>query len=130
MNRLVLPLALAAALVPGLAAADKTTVYRTKNADGTTTYSQIETQGATAREVGGRDPDVAAAPAAGEAAAPKTEAQQACERGKLNLEMLSSSQPISRDKDGDGTAEVLTPEERASETDLAQRQVTAYCTEG
>ena len=63
MSRPVLVFALAAALSPGLLMA-ATTVYKSKNADGTTVYSQIETRDAQAQRVDGRDPAVDPAPAA------------------------------------------------------------------
>jgi hypothetical protein len=56
MNRPILSIVLAAALLPGLASADETTVYKSKDADGNTVYSQIETTGAQSQQVGGRDP--------------------------------------------------------------------------
>ncbi|WP_146908370.1 hypothetical protein [Arenimonas daejeonensis] len=59
---------------------------------------------------------------------PKTEAEIACDRAQVNLTLLDSGKTLQRDKDGDGTPEDLTPEEITSEKDLAQRQVTAYCT--
>ncbi|MFY2763649.1 DUF4124 domain-containing protein [Arenimonas sp. MALMAid1274] len=124
MSRATLLLALSAVLLPGLALADDTTVYKSKNADGTSVYTQIETRDAEARQVNGRDP---AAPAAAPEAKPKTDVEQACERAQLNLKLLASGNPVRRDKDGDGTPEDLSAEEMATEKDLAQRQATAYC---
>lgn len=122
MNRPTLLIALTAALLPGLASADETTVYKSKDANGNTVYSQVETTGAQSQQVGGRDP---AQPAAAEA--PKSEVQVACDSAKKNLELLNSGQVLQRDKDKDGTPDDLTADEIASEKDLAQRQVTAYC---
>lgn len=122
MNRQILLLALSAALVPGLAMAEETTVYKTKNADGTTTYSQIQSNNAEARSMESRDP---ALPPAGEK--PKTEVEVACERAQANLAAIGSGKTLQRDKDGDGKPETLTPDEVASEKDLAERQKTLYC---
>ncbi len=124
MSRPILLIALSAALLPGLLHAEETTVYKAKNADGTSVYTQVESSGSQAHNVGGSDPALPPA-AAGEA--PKTETDIACERSKVNLALLDSGKTLQRDKDGDGTPEDLTPEELASERDLAQRQATAYC---
>ena len=122
MNRPTLLIALSAALLPGLLQAEDTTVYRSKNADGTSVYTQIQSDGAQEQKVDGTDPNLPPA-----AETPKSETQVACETARKNLELLGSENRLQRDKDGDGTPEDLTPEERASEKDLAQRQVTAYC---
>lgn len=122
MSRPLLLVALSAALMPGLLQAKETTVYKSKNADGTSVYTQVEATGSQAHDVSGRDPALPAAEAK-----PKTETEIACERSKVNLALLDSGKTLQRDKDGDGTPEDLTPEELASERDLAQRQSTAYC---
>lgn len=123
MSRTTLLIALSLALSPGLLLAEDTTVYKSKNADGTSVYTQIETRGAEVRGVDGRDP---AQPQAAEEK-PKSETEQACERAKENLALYNSGDKLQRDKDGDGTPEALTAEEIASEKDLAERQATAYC---
>lgn len=123
MSRPSLLIALSLALAPGLLFAQETTVYKSKNADGTSVYTQIETRGAERSQVEGRDPKLAASAEA----TPKSETEVACERAKGNLALLDSGKVLQRDKDGDGTPENLTPEELASERDLAQRQATAYC---
>ena len=46
MSRPALLIALSLALAPGPLLADKTTVYKSKNADGTSVYSQVETRDA------------------------------------------------------------------------------------
>lgn len=123
MSRPSLLIALSLALAPGLLFAQETTVYKSKNADGTSVYTQIESRGAEARQVEGRDPKVAAQAEA----TPKTEMQVACERAQANISLLDSGKVLQRDNDGDGKPESLTPEELASERDLAQRQAAAYC---
>lgn len=125
MNRHVLTLALAAALLPGFALADeKTTVYKSKGASGETVYTQVEVSGSEQHQVGIREPEAQAEE--GEAPA-KTPAQVACERARANLEVLSSAQAVTFDRDGDGEPEVMTDEEKAKNREMAQRQVTAYC---
>ena len=122
MNRPTLSILIAAALLPGLVSADETTVYKSKDANGNTVYSQVETAGAQSQQVQGRDPNLPPA-----AEQPKSEMEVACETARKNVELLNSGQVLQRDKDKDGTPDNLTPEEIASEKDLAQRQVTAYC---
>lgn len=124
MSRHTLLLALSVALLPGLALADDTTVYKSKNADGTTVYSQIETTNAEARQVDGQDP--AAAPAATEET-PKSQSELACENANTRLQLLNSGERLRFDKDGDGQNEDMSPEDIASEKDLAQRQQLAFC---
>lgn len=122
--RLLVCAASAALFLSALAQAeDKVTVYKTTGADGVNAYSQ--TEGEEARQVRSRDPNLP--PPAEEK--PKTQAEQACETAKKNLELIGSGQRLQRDKDGDGTPEDLTPEEIAAEKDLAQRTATAYCAE-
>jgi hypothetical protein len=124
MSRTILLFALSAALLPGLALAEETTVYKSKNADGTTVYSQIETDNAQAQKVAGQDP--AAPPAAAEEA-PKSQSEQACENARTRLNLLNSGERLRFDKDGDGVNEDMSPEDIASEKDLAQRQQLAFC---
>lgn len=125
MNRHVLALALAATLLPGLALADeKTTVYKSKGASGETVYTQVEVSGSEQHQVGIREPQARAE----EAEAPaRTPTEVACERARANLEVLSSEQAVTFDRDGDGEPDVMTSEEKAKNREMAQRQVTAYC---
>jgi len=123
MSRPILFIAFAVALFPGLLLAQETPVYKSKAADGTSVYTQVEVQGAELRGVRSRDPDL---PQAAEEA-PKTDSQIACERARENLVLYNSGDRLQRDKDGDGVPEPLTPEEIATERDLAERQVAAYC---
>jgi hypothetical protein len=125
MSRPLLIAALVSVLVPGLAAAQQTTVYKSKNADGTSVYTQIEAPGAQSQKVGSADPNAPAEAKAEEK--PKTQTQIACEQASANLVLLDSGRLLQRDRDGDGKPEDLTPEELASERDLANRQVKAYC---
>lgn len=124
MSRTALLFALSAALLPGLVLADETTVYKSKNADGTTVYSQIETTDAEVQRVAGQDP--ALPPAAAEEP-PKSQSEQACENANARLELLNSGERLRFDKDGDGVNEDMSPEDIASEKDLAQRQKLAFC---
>jgi hypothetical protein len=124
MSRPSLLIALSLALAPGLLFAQETTVYKSKNADGTSVYTQIETRGAEKTQLDGRDPK---APPAEAKPKPKTDTELACERAQTSLDLLGSGKTLQRDKDGDGKPEPLTPEELTSERDLAERQAAAYC---
>ncbi|KAA2285338.1 DUF4124 domain-containing protein [Arenimonas fontis] len=125
MNRIVLIATLALAPASALLAAeDKVTVYKTTTEDGVNVYSQTELEGSQARQVSG---DTGEAPPAGEQAPAKSPVEQACEKARANYELLSSDKRLQRDKDGDGVMEEYTAEERAAETDIARRQMQAYC---
>lgn len=124
MSRPSLLIALSVVLAPGLLFAQETTVYKSKNADGTSVYTQIETRDAEVRRLASRDPAVAAQ---ADAAAPKTDTQIACDRAQENLVLLDSGKVLQRDRDGDGQPENLTPDEMTSEREIAKRQVAAYC---
>lgn len=125
MSRPLLITVLVCALAPGLAAAQETTVYKSKNADGTSVYTQIEAPGAQSKQVGSADPNAPVEKKPEEK--PKTQTQIACEQATANLVLLDSGRLLQRDRDGDGKPEDLTPEELASERDLATRQTKAYC---
>jgi hypothetical protein len=124
MSRPTLLIVLALGLAPGPLLADKTTVYKTTNADGTSVYTQIESRDAEARRVDGRDPNL---PPAEAAPAEKSEAEVACENARTNLALYTSGKRLKRDKDGDGVLDDLTPEEIAEEKAMTERQVTAFC---
>jgi hypothetical protein len=134
MNRCTFTIVLAAALLPGLAGAeDKTTVYRTVNADGTVTYSQVETRDAQATTVDGRAPASAPAPAAAPAAAAaaaaaeeRTPEQQACANATANLALIDSGQKLLH-KDAEGNDVMMTDADKAAARAAAQRQATAFC---
>lgn len=124
MSRHALLIALSLALSPALAAAEDTTVYKSKGAAGENVYSQLETTGAEEHKVGINEPEAGPAQAAAPA---KTPAQQACDKARANYELLASDRRVQFDRDGDGTPEEMTAEERASNRDMAKRQVDAYC---
>ena len=124
MSRKLLALALAAALTPGLALAEKVTVYKSTGANGETVYSQMQITGSEAMQVNADSPEAQAAAAV---PAEKTPAQQACEKAQANLSVLSSGQRVQFDRDGDGEMDIMTDEELATNRENAQRQVRAYC---
>lgn len=124
MSRPVLILALAFALLPGVSAAEKVTVYKSTGANGETVYSQVEVGRSEAMQVDADSPEAVAAEAAAPAASPT---EKACEMARANLEVLASGRPVQFDRDGDGAVEVMTEDELATNRENAQRQVRAYC---
>jgi len=134
----LLPLLIVVSLaLPAGAAAE--TLYKWTDAEGITHYSDApppEGSDVEARQikVDPAPPPVAAAPpaaadAAAEAAAAPT-ASENCTRVRANVETLQGSAEVRMDLDGDGTAELLTPPQRDAQLEIAQRQVTVYCTPG
>ena len=124
MSRTLLAAALALALLPGLAAAQKVTVYKSTGANGETVYSQTQVAGSQAVQVNANSPEAQAAQAA---PAEQSPTQKACEMAQANLSVLSSGQKVQFDRDGDGQPDVMTDEELATNRENAQRQVRAYC---
>lgn len=124
MSRKLLALALAAAFLPGLAAAEKVTVYKSTGASGETVYSQVQVTGSEAVQVNADSPEAQAAQAAEPRASPT---QKACDMARANLEVLSSGRPVQFDRDGDGEMDIMSDDELATNRENAQRQVRAYC---
>jgi hypothetical protein len=124
MSRHALILALAAALLPGVCAAEKVTVYKSTGANGETVYSQVQVSNSQSMQVDADSPEAQAAEAAKPEATP---AQKACEMAQANLAVLTSGRPVQFDRDGDGTPEPMTEDELSTNRENAQRQVRAYC---
>ena len=132
---------LAAALLAGVAcaagAADK--LYKWTDAEGVTHYTdspppasqEFETR---VIDVPPAPPPVAEAPpgpadaalAAAEAAAPT----EACERLRANLAVLRQPGTVRMDLDGDGTAELLTAEQRAEQVATTEERLALDCQPG
>ena len=74
------------------------------------------------------DAEPAATPAAPPAAPPGT-AQANCESARRNVENITRFTEISMDRDGDGTPEKLSAEERAKELERNQALAKVYCTD-
>ena len=115
-------------VAPVQAVEQTTTVYRSVDKSGNAVYSQFPIAGAESRRVTtARSSDMGE-----EIAAPKTEFAAACTKARENLELitggLTAGKYIEQDRDGDGKAERLTPDEVIAEKDMAERQVAAYCT--
>ena len=106
------------------ATASAGTVYKWKDANGVTQYSEKPPTGQQyeARQVENRDPlprETAAAPAE----------NKACTDASGNLTLLNGPGKVMQDADGDGTADTaLTDEQRSAQKTLAEAAIQAYCT--
>jgi hypothetical protein len=140
MNRPTLLLLLAATVFTSSASAEDTTVYRTKNADGTTSYSQTQTDGAEERIVHSsgastavvRDvPAEAAAPdeVQGGSAEMAAGRKAACDSAIANLAAFESGGSVGR-QEADGTTVPLTAEEAVAARTAAEQQKAANCAAG
>ncbi|MEN5266031.1 DUF4124 domain-containing protein [Stenotrophomonas sp. TWI587] len=115
---------LSALLLLASATASAGTVYKWKDANGVTQYSEKPPAGQKyeAREVQARDP------AAREAAAAPAE-NKACTDARGNLALLNGSGKVMQDTDGDGKADTaLTEAQRSAQKTLAEAAIQAYCT--
>ena len=115
---------LTALLLLASATASAGTVYKWKDANGVTQYSEKPPAGQKyeAREVQARDP------AAREAAAAPAE-NKACTDARGNLTLLNGSGKVMQDTDGDGKADTaLTEAQRSAQKTLAEAAIQAYCT--
>ena len=131
-------------------AAGNARVYTWKDANGVTHFSDSPPPASvkSARQITVRgDTPVAAGQeaAAGEAAAPPAEGtsppgtvgatltdspearQQVCEQARRNAELLEGQQQVSMDVNGDGSNQVLTPEQRQLQLAQARERVAFYC---
>lgn len=136
MKRPILLFALAAAFFTMAAGAEETKVYKTKNADGTTTYSQTASDGAEERVMHSSgastkvDNEAAAAPTPDEiptsAEATAASKKEACDAATANLAVLQTGQVVTR-TNAAGETETLSAEEAAASRVEAEQQVNAYC---
>ena len=127
MHRFVLAVALALAATPALAQQTAGEVYKWTDASGVTHYSQTPpASGRYEHRVITSNGAVAAAPA--EPGASPAENPQ-CTTARANIVALQATGDVQFDADGDGTADsVLDAEQRASQLELAEAAVKAYCT--
>ena len=104
------------------------TVYKWKDANGVTQYSEKAPTGQKyeARKVEGRDPVARPATAA---AVPAQSAD--CTTARSNLSLLDGKGAVMQDTDGDGKAETaLSDEQRGAQRNLAEAAIKAYCKPG
>ncbi len=99
-------------------------VYKWKDANGVTQYSETPPPGKVAetRQLT-RDPGTRTAPAAEEAPLPAQ-----CTTARDNLALLDGGGQVMQDTDGDGKADSpLSEEQRSSQRALADAAIKAYC---
>ena len=122
---LITLLALAAASSP-LQAQDP--VYTWVDANGVRHYAQTPPEGVQYETRGIRDRTVGTEANRAPAAPTRTtEEVIACDRARVALQQLSGPALVEMDKDGDGTLEPLTAEEKAQQRRLSEQAVAAYC---
>ena len=121
-------LALALACSVAGAALAEDPVFTWVDSSGVRHYAQTAPEGVKYEIRGIRDQQVGTQGVEAVArAAPNAGEQQACERAQLSLAQLQAAGPLEMDRDGDGTLEPLTLEDRATQQRLAEQAVRAYC---
>ena len=120
-------LALALACSVAGAALAEDPVFTWVDNSGVRHYAQSAPEGVKYEIRGIRDQQVGTQGVEAAPAARNAGEQQACERAQLALSQLQSAGPLEMDRDGDGTMEPLTPEDRATQQRLAEQAVRAYC---
>lgn len=107
------------------ASATAGTVYKWKDANGVTQYSEKPPAGQKfeSRQVQNRDP-VARTPAAPTAPAESSD----CTTARSNLDLLNGTGTVMQDTNGDGKADTaLNDEQRGAQKNLAEAAIKAYC---
>ena len=143
MQRILIGLAIAglASLAPLHAQQQASEVYEWRDASGTVHYSQTPPpkgayQARRITNTGSAAPAATAAAASAAtpgaspgAAAAGRGASAECVRARENVSALQGKDPVQQDTDGDGKPDtVLDDAQRASQLNLAQAAVQAYCT--
>lgn len=106
-------------------AAGATNLYKWKDANGVTHYSEKPPEG---QRYDTRRIDTRAGVAPPETAAAKAESTE-CTTARKNLEVLGGSGPVMQDLNGDGKPDATLDEgQRAAQKNLADAGVKAYCT--
>ena len=105
-------------------AASATDLYKWKDAQGVTHYSESPPAG---QKYESRRVDDRGGVSAAEEAAPAAESPN-CTAARGNLKMLAGKGPVMKASDGDGKADVqLDDTERANQRELAEAAIKAYC---
>ena len=137
----------AAALVSATAASAADPVYRWKDANGQSHYSQqppekgvkyetIASSGAPASAAAAATSHAESAASAKKDSNPaanattanaQAERQKLCETARKNADVLANRPLVEMDLNGTGTPQRLTPEQQTQQLDIARKQQTAYC---
>ena len=117
---LAIALALTVAAAPTLAQQQR--VYQWKDANGVTHYTDLPpTQAHQRRDIDNRG-------SATEIATVKPAENEQCAGSRANLQKLQANQTIGVDTNGDGKSDrTLSSDERASQIELNQAAIKAYC---
>jgi hypothetical protein len=111
-------------LLAASTAAGAANLYKWKDANGVTHYSEKPPEGQTYDT---RRIDAHAGVAPAEAPTAQAESTQ-CTTARKNLEVLGGSGPVMQDTDGDGKPDTALDEgQRAAQKNLADAAVKAYC---
>lgn len=103
-------------------------VYTWVDANGVRHYAQTPPEGVKYETRGIRDRTVGTETSRAPTAPTRTtEEVLACDRARVALQQLSGPTLVQMDKDGDGTLETLTAEEKAQQRRLSEQAVAAYC---
>ncbi len=138
----IISLIVATGLLAGASAMAGDPVYKWKDANGQSHYSQqppegikyqtITTSGDTAVSAPATNGETAAAPAASALGQGPTPAQtsrpQLCDMARKNVDVLTNRPAVSMDINGTGKAQPLTPEQQNAQLVIAKQQVAQVCT--
>ncbi|WP_140726951.1 DUF4124 domain-containing protein [Pseudomonas sp. Hp2] len=117
--------ALGLALLAASTAAGAANLYKWKDANGTTHYSERPPED---RKYDTRRIDSRAGVAPAAEAGPARPESSECSTARRNLELLGGSAPVMQDTDGDGKPDApLDENQRAAQKNLADAAVKAYC---
>jgi hypothetical protein len=126
-------------LLAGTSAMAGDPVYKWKDANGQSHYSQqppegvkyetIATSGLSTNNATATDTSAAGAaqPAAAGQSAAQTARQKDCDIATKNAEMFANKPVVSMDIHGDGKSVTLTPEQQSAQLNLAKQQIAQFC---
>lgn len=132
-------LIVAASLLAGMSATASDPVYKWKDANGQSHYSQQPPQGikyetmtpagtaATAPVAAANAADTAKAPAASGQTPAQIERQKYCDTARKSVDVLTTHPLVDMDINGDGKPVRLTPEQQTAQLEKAKQQVAALC---
>lgn len=114
--------------LPAITTAATDKVYKWTDENGVTHFSQDPPKGERYEERDVRVPPAARRTPEEEARdAPVKPESDLCLRVRANLKALEDSDSVNMDLDGDGEAELLSEAQRATQLDIARKQIDIYC---